>query len=157
MEYIIPDNKGNHLMVALDFYDNAYKQETLQIPEEYSDIEIADISIEKVYLDKPIHFSAFFEMNKWLLNQFLGHSNAIFCFICSIDELDNNHQDIEPQLYRWKLFDRLCQRMIGKGNFNIQDVIVGPEGYQSYGRAFYRSKHAPIVHLIVSHLQEKQN
>lgn len=157
IEHIFSDNEGNHLMVALDFYEESYKQEVLQIPAGYSNIEIVDISIEKTDLDRPIHPSVFFRMSSWILEQFSNYPNAIFCFICSTDELDNNHQDMQPQMYRWNLFDKLCQRIYGKANFNIQDVIVGPEGYQSFGRAFYRNQHAPIIHLVTSHLQEKQN
>lgn len=157
IENTFSDNKGNHLMVALDFCDKSYKQETLQIPEEYSDIEIVDINIEKVYLDKPINSIVFFKMSSWLLQQFLSQENAIFCFICSTDELENNHPTIKPQMYRWSLFDKLYQRMLNKISFNIQDVIVGPEGYQTFGRAFYRDKHAPILHLVVAHLKEKQH
>ena len=39
---IFSDNKGNQLMVALVFYDNNEKINTLKIPIEYTDIEIVD-------------------------------------------------------------------------------------------------------------------
>lgn len=156
IENTFSDNEGNHLMVALDFYDEAYKQNTLQIPEEYSDIDIVDISIEKVFVDKPIHYSEFFKMCTWLLQQFSIYDNAVFTYICSFDELKTNHLDIEPQFYRWSLFDRLFQRTSSYIQLNTQDVIVGSDGYQSYGRAFFRDKHAPIIHIITSHLQDKQ-
>ena len=55
-ENIFSDNRGNQLMVALYFYDKYEKINTLKIPEEYADIEIADISIEKIELDKPLHY-----------------------------------------------------------------------------------------------------
>lgn len=143
-------------MVALDFCDNQYKHDSLLIQEEFFDIDIIDINIEKVYLDKPINPAAFFKMCKWLLEQFDIFENAVFTYVCSIDDIDCNHKDIEPQLYRWQLFDCLFQR-ISKPHINIQDVIVGPIGFQTFGRAFYRDKHAPIIHIVSAHLQDKQH
>ena len=143
-------------MVALDFYDNSYKQDTLQIPEEYSYIDIVDINIGKVYLDKPINPAAFFRMSAWLLQLFKTYDNVVFTYICSIDDVISNHNNIAPQLYRWTLFDRLFQRIKPIANIEVQDVIVGPEGYTTYGRAFYRNSHAPIIYIVSAHLQEKQ-
>lgn len=158
IENTFSDNEGNHLMVALDFCDNDYKQDSLNIPTEYSDVEIVDISIEKVYLEKPINPIVFFQMSSWLLEQFEIHDNAVFTFICSTDELPTGTRNYKtPQIWRWTLFDRLFNRIKTKTDLNSMDVIVGPEEYLTYGRAFYRSKHAPIIHIISAHLKEKQN
>lgn len=158
IENTFSDNEGNHLMVALDFCDNNYKQGTLNIPEEYSDVDIVDINIEKVYIDKPINHAVFFKMSTWLLQQYEIHNNAVFTFICSTDELpDNNHRNIAPQKWRWLLFDRLFHRIKVKKDLNLQDVIVGSDDFLTYGRAFYRTKHAPIIHVVCAHLQEKQH
>lgn len=155
IECTFSDTKGNHLLVALDFYDSRYKKDSLQIQEEFFDIDIIDINIGKVYLDKPISPAVFFKMSNWLLDQFKLHDNAVFTYVCSIDDLDCNHKEIEPQLYRWKLFDLLFQRT-SKAHINVQDVIVGPKDFQTFGRAFYRDKHAPVIHIIAAHLQDKQ-
>lgn len=162
IEKIFSDNTGNHLLVALYLYDTEYKQDTLYIPAEYDYIEVIDINIEKVILDKPIHPAVFFKMSTWLLQQFREHKDSILSFICSIEELPTNHPEDLPQLYRWNLFDRLYQRLVGRDpmkfqNINVQDVIVGPEGYQSYGRIFYRDGHAPIINIVISHLRDKQS
>lgn len=156
VEISFPDNKGNHLLIALDFCDNSYKQSSLQIPEEYTDIDIVDISIEKVYLDKPIDASVFFKMTSWLLTQFEKYNNAIFTYICSTDDLETNHNKIKPQEYRRDLFNILLRRVSDKQKFKIQDIIIGPKDYLTFGRAFYRDKHAPIIFIVVSHLQDKQ-
>lgn len=150
------DKEGNHLMVALDFYDDDYKQNTLQIPEEYSDIEIVDINIEKADLKRPISCAAFFKMTTWLVEQFKTHENAIFTYICSISELETNHKGINPQEYRRDLFDALLQRVIKNAQFNVQDIVLGPEGFLTFGRAFYRDRHSPIVYIATSYLKEKQ-
>ncbi len=145
-------------MVALSFYDEEEKKQTFKIPDEYADIEIADISIEKTELNEPLHYGAFAAMNRWLFEQFELHPNAIFSFICSLDELDNNHKDIRPEQYRWKLFDALFMRFSKfnkNADINTQDVIFGPEEYQSYTRTFFRSKHAPIIHTVGAYLKEK--
>lgn len=160
MENIFSDGKGNQLMVALYFYDKDEKINTLKIPEEYTDIEIVDISIEKTELDKPLHYGAFVAMNKWMFEQFELHPNAIFSFICSLDKLDTNHKDMPPELYRWKLFDALFCRFIKYNQYadiHTQDVIFGPDEYLSYTRTFYRSKHASIIHVVSSYLKEKYN
>lgn len=39
---------------------------------------------------------------------------------------------------------------------NVQDVIVGAEGFQSFGRAFYRNKHTTIINFVTEYLQDKQ-
>lgn len=143
-------------MVALCLYDDYYKQKVLNIPEEFVDISIIDINITKVNLDKPISPATFFRMSTWLLQQFDKYENAFFTFICSMDELDTNHPDKLPQVYRWELFDRLYMRMASHMRVNVQDVVVGPDVFQSYGRAFYRDKHATIINFVAEYLQEKQ-
>ena len=156
IEQIFSDKEGNHLLVALCFYDIEYKQEVLFIPEEYSNTKIIDISITKAYIDKPIHYSVFFRMSSWLLKEFEEQEDVIFTFICSTEELNTNHPDILPQEFRWKLFDKLYQRQVNNLQLRVQDIVVGPEGYQSLSRAFYRDKHTPIINIIVTYLQEKQ-
>lgn len=145
-------------MVALEFCDEYYKHDTLQIPEEYSDIEVVDISIEKVYLDKPLNMSVFFKMSSWLLRQFELHDNAIFTYICSFDELSRHRTNKTPQEWRWTLFDRLYQRIKRQNDLRLSeiDVIVGPTEYLTFGRAFYRDKHLPVIHIIAAHLRDKQ-
>lgn len=145
-------------MVALNFYDGDEKVRTLKIPEEYADIEIADINIEKTELDRPLHYAAFAAMTKWLFEQFNLHPNAVFSFICSLDELNSHHTQMPPERYRWELFDALYQRFINHNehaDIMIQDVIFGPEDYMSYTRTFYRNRHAPVIHIVAAYLKEK--
>lgn len=78
IEQTFSDNKGNHLLVALYFYDNNYKQTSLHIPDEYADVEIVDIDIEKTFREKPIHPVVFFRMSSWLLQQFNDHEMRSF-------------------------------------------------------------------------------
>ena len=155
IEHTFSDNEGNHLLVALYFCDNDYKRNSLHIPEEYIDIEIVDIDITKVYVEKPIHFGVFFRMSSWLLMQFEKYDKAVFNYICSMDDLNTNHSELKPQIYRWNLFDRLYQRLASDLNIRVQDVVVGPSDYQSMGRAFYRDSHAPVIHVVAAYLQEK--
>ncbi len=114
IEILIPDNEGNHLVVALSFYDNSIKSETFQIPEEFEGIDIADISISKLDIDKPLSIRAFFQMCEWLISQFTTFPNAVFSFICSTDPLDTNHPDISSEQYRWNLFEFFYRRNIIK-------------------------------------------
>ena len=156
IEHKFSDKEGNHLLVALCFCDDDYKLSSLHIPEEYAEIKVIDINITKAYVEKPIHFSVFFKMSSWLLQEFEKHEDAIYTFICSTDKLATNHPAFLPQEFRWNLFDRLYQRQANTSNIKIQDVAVGPEGYQSLARAFYRNRHKPIINIIVNYLQEKQ-
>ena len=150
------DNEGNHLLVALYFCNSDYKLNTLHIPEEFAYIKVVDIDITKAYVDRPINPSVFFRMSTWLMQMFMDFKDAIFTFICSLDELETNHPEILPQNYRWVLFDRLYQRLPDKSAINVQDIIIGPDDFKSYGRAFYHDQQAPIVHIVVDYLKEKQ-
>lgn len=159
IEELIPDNEGNYLLVALDFYDLYYKLNVLRIPEEFSDIEIADISINKIDLDAPLHHRALFKMCDWLLSQF-NRIDGVFTFICSIDDLKTNHGDVLPQEYRWRLFNLLYLRAKSQSNFSsicIRDLEIGPEGYRTYARAFYGQSKLPIVNLITFNLLDKES
>ena len=78
IENIIPDNWGNHLVVALSFYDEVMKAHTFHIPEEYEGLDIADISISKINLDVPLNIRAFFRMCDWLLEQFISSPKTVF-------------------------------------------------------------------------------
>ena len=150
------DNEGNHLLVALCFCDDDYKRDTLHIPEEYIDVEVVDISITKAYVEKPIHFSVFLRMSSWLLQAFEKNQNTIYTFICSTEELETNHPNFLPQEFRWELFDKLYKRQDNIPHIHVQDVVVGPDGYQALGRAFYRDNHIAIINLITAYLEEKQ-
>lgn len=41
-------------MVVLNFYEDSQKADTFRIPHEFTELEIADIAIEKLYLDQPL-------------------------------------------------------------------------------------------------------
>jgi hypothetical protein len=151
------DTMGNPLMVALNFLDKDYKIKELQIPEEFSNIEIADIDITKKYTDRPISPATLFRMSEWLLDQF-NKSDAIFTYICSYDELETNHL-LMPSIYRSSLFNSLWKRVRMhyeySNHIRIQDVEIGEDEFHTFARAFYRDKHAPIINLILAHLQSK--
>ena len=158
VETLIPDNKGNHLVVVLNFYEEDQKIDTFKIPTEFINLEIADISIEKLDLNKPLGLRALNKLCDWLLEQFIQFPNIVFSFICSTDPLITNHHTITPSLYRWKLFESLYYRQIKRlRNLEIQskNIIVGPEEFQTYSKVFYRTSHAPIIHLVIDHLNSK--
>ena len=158
IETLIPDDRGNHLVVVLYFYDNAYKINAFQIPPEFHDIEIADININKLDLDKPLGLAAFNKMCKWLIEQFMLYPNAVFSFICSLEPLERHTHPLSPEKYRWNLFDILFQRnysKLKKLGIHSKYIIVGQDDYQTDARVFYRDKHAPIVHVVESHIKEK--
>lgn len=157
VETLIPDNEGNHLVVVLNFYDNNQKTDTFQIPSEFTGLEIADIAIEKLYLDRPLGLRAFYKMCQWLTEQLLQFPNAMFSFICSTDPLETNHQ-IAAEQYRWNLFEFFYQRNKAKLNehgIESKDIIVGPDGCQTFARVFYRTSHASIIHIVIAHLTDK--
>ncbi|MBD5246796.1 MAG: hypothetical protein HDS54_01345 [Barnesiella sp.] len=158
VETLISDNEGNHLVVVLNFYEDNQKTDTFQIPPEFAELEIADIAIEKLYIDQPLGLRAFNRMCQWLVEQFVQFPNAVFSFICSTDSLETNHSDISPEQYRWNLFEYFYQHNIDrlkKLGIESKDIIVGPDGYQSFARVFYRTSHAPVIHLVIANLKNK--
>ena len=158
IETLIPDNEGNHLVVVLTFYDDVDKNDTFEIPQVFASLDIADISISKIELDRPLHLRAFNKMCKWLIEQLMMFPNAVFSFICSIDPLDTNHSELPPEQYRWMLFEYFYYRNILRLNemgIKSKEIIVGPEGFQTFARVFYRANHAPIIHLVIDHLNNK--
>ena len=160
IETLIPDNEGNHLVVVLYFYDDEDKEASFHIPSDFTNIEIVDINIRKLDLEHPLGLKAFFNMCHWLCNQFMMFPNTVFSFICSTDPIDSRHTDVIPELYRWSLFDNLYKRYSRHlENLGIRhnDIIVGPIGYQTFARVFYRDQHASIIHFVTSHLNEKYN
>ena len=140
------------------FYDYNDKTSTFQIPQEFAELDIADININKLALDKPVKLGALFKMCNWLLEQFLLYPNAVFSFICSTDPLENHHDNLQPEQYRWNLFENLFYRkqseLIRLG-IKSADIIVGPKDYQTYAKVFYRDSHSPIIHLVIAHLSSK--
>ena len=155
IEHKFSDKEGNHLLVALCFCDDDYKQGVLRIPEEYTEVEVVDISITKAYVEKPVHHSVFFRMSSWLIREFDKRENAVFTFICSTDGLHTNPPHILPQDFRWELFDKLYRRRSDIPHVRVKDIVVGPEGYQAMGRAFFRDRHAPLINIIAAGLREK--
>lgn len=158
VETLIPDNEGNHLVVVLNFYEDSQKADTFQLPREFIELEVADIAIEKLYLGRPLGVRAFYRMCQWLIEQFVQFPNAVFSFICSTEPLETNHRNMAPEQYRWNLFEYFYQHnsdRLKKFGIESKDIIVGPDGYQSFARVFYRTSHAPIIHLVVAHLENK--
>lgn len=158
IETLISDNEGNHLVVVLYFYDDSDKSNTFQIPDGFSDLDIADISIRKLDLDKPLALGALYRMCNWLMEQLMLFPNAVFSFLCSFDPLTTHHRGLAPEQYRWLLFERLSQRyqpQLEKAGINTQEFIVGPEGFRTYAKVFYRDRHSPIIHIVVSNLTSK--
>lgn len=158
VETLIPDNKGNHLVVALHFYDETIKLDSFEIPLEFSDLDIADISINKLDPDRPLGLSAFNGLCSWLIGQFLIFPNSVFSFICSTNPLDTNHEDLSSEEYRWALFESLLKRNKRKlDDLEIisRDIIVEVGEFRTYARVFYRGEHAPIIHLVTDHLTQK--
>lgn len=158
VETLIPDDKGNHLVVALSFYDDKEKTGTFRIPQEFFQLDIADISINKLDLDAPLSLRAFFKMCQWLEEQFTIFPNAVFTFICSTDQLVTHHPDMSSEQYRWSLFEFFYQRNIARLHrmgIESKDIVVGPEGFQTFARVFYRMEHAPIIHMVTDHLGRK--
>lgn len=158
IEILIPDNEGNHLVVALSFYDECIKSDTFRIPDEFAELDIADISISKLDIYKPLSLCAFHKMCQWLIEQFLIFPNAVFTFICSTDPLANNHIDLTYPKYRWRLFEHFYQRNIKRLKalgIESKDLIVGQGEYQTFARVFYRQSHAPIIHVVIDHLNNK--
>ncbi|MDE6370208.1 MAG: hypothetical protein K2K92_01810 [Duncaniella sp.] len=158
IETLIPDNEGNHLVVVLSFYEDYEKTGTFLIPHELAGLDIADISIKKLDSDKPLNIKAFFKMCQWLIEQFMMFPNAVFSFICSTDPLVTNHSEITPERYRWNLFDCLYKRNITRLQalgVMTEDIIVGPDGYQTFARVFYRTNCAAVIYLVANHLDNK--
>ncbi len=158
VEVLIPDNEGNHLVVVLSFYDDITKDAAFEIPDEFSDIDIADISINKLNPDRPINIRALIRMCDWLIEEMQLFPNAVFSFVCSLQPLTTNHPDIEAAEYRWRLFEALYKRNHTRLQYlkiESKDIIVGPDGYKTYAKVFYRQAHAPIIHVVISHLTDK--
>lgn len=158
IETIIPDNEGNHLVVTLIFYEDVDKSVVFGIPDMFKSLDIGDISISKIALDRPLGIKALLDMGHWLLDQFQLFPEAVFTFICSIDELEIKRTEMRPELYRWKLFDVLTKRLLPqmKGlGISVQDITVGPEGFESFARVYYRQKHASVVHVVIANLKSK--
>ena len=97
-------------------------------------------------------------MCKWLIEQFILYPKTVFSFTCSTAPLETNHGFLQPEKYRWSLFECLYQRIrptLQEIGINSNDIVIGPEYYQTDARVFYRNRHAPIVHIVESHLKDK--
>lgn len=89
---------------------------------------------------------------------FYEDSQKADTFICSTDPLKTNHKSIAPGQYRWNLFEYFYQHNIDRLKelgIESKDIIVGSDGYQSFARVFYRTSHAPVIHLVIAHLENK--
>lgn len=158
VETLIPDNKGNHLVVALNFCDDNIQDALTQVPQEFCNFVTADISIRKLFEDKPLNPSALYKMCDWIIEQSCTYTNAIFWFICSTKELKTNHSQITPAEYRWNLFEYFYQKNLLKLKalgIESQGLTVGSGAKTSFIRIFYRMQHAPIIHIVIANINAK--
>ncbi len=49
------------------------------------------------------------------------------------------------------------KKRLNELNIHSKFILVGPDGYQTYARVFYRDRHAPVIHLVIDHLKDKYN
>ncbi|MDE6449433.1 MAG: hypothetical protein K2L41_05055 [Muribaculaceae bacterium] len=162
LEFKIPDNKGNHLLVALNFYDSDQKNNIFKIPRKWSSVEIIEINITKEHVNKPIDVHVFFKLCRELLCIFNQHENAIMFYEVSFDELllNQRHSYLTPSDYRKKFFDTLKLWVEKQGcgnNVLIIDTEVGPDGFVNHVRIFFRKKHLELVEQVTPYISGKYN
>lgn len=72
--------------------------------------------------------------------------------------MENHHTNLASEQYRWNLFEYFYKRNIARlaeMGIESKDIVVGPEGYQTFARVFYRAAHAPVINLVTQHLSNK--
>jgi hypothetical protein len=157
--YRIPDKKGNQLLVALLAYDNQEKINELQIPEEFADVDIIEVSITKEYVDQPIEPVVFLRLTTLLLREFNKRHNAVFFYQVSFEEnLQQHHSNLRDVDYRASLFDLLQQRVqnsVEAADILVCDSEVGVEEYSNPIRIYFRERHRSIVQCVAENVARK--
>lgn len=160
LEFKIPDNKGNQLLVALYFYDENQKINECHIPEKWKSVDVIEINITKEKVELPIDFHVFFKLSDELLKIFYEYDNAIMFYEVSFDDLETSerHSHLQPSDYRNMLFNSLKERIEAQGRGDgiyIIDTEVGPDGFINYVRIFFREKHLELVKGVAPYLEGK--
>jgi len=161
LSFDIKNSKGDHIMVALSYYDaetvSIFTSDPLTLTLIFYDVTLIRKAGEG-YVGNNILFAI-----SDILAKFMGENeDAVLCFYCDAStDVPRNHKSLLPQEYRSRLFSRMFEQYIKShklsGFINHRVKIEDPENpdNKQFAHFICRTEHKVAVMTIGKLLMEK--
>jgi len=161
LSFDIKNTKGDHIMVALSYYDaesvRVFTSDPLILTLIFYDVTLVRKSGEG-YVGNEVLFAVSDILAKFMEE----NEDAVLCFYCDANtDLQRHHTNLLPQEYRSRLFSRMFERYMKahklSGFINHRLKIEDPDNIQNKQFAHFicREEHKEAVMAIGSLLMEK--
>ena len=161
LSFDIMNAEGDHIMVALSYYDcetvKVFSSDPLTLT-----LVFYDVTLVRKAGDGYVGYKVLFAISDALAKFMDENEDAVLCFYCDADtDVQRNHGDMLPQEYRSKLFSRMFEMYVkshkNSGFINHRIEIEDPD--RSYNRQYAhficRKEHERAVAAIGQILMQK--
>lgn len=161
LSFDIKNAEGDHVMVALSYYDSEtislFSSDPLTLT-----LVFYDVTLVRKAGTGYVGYNVLFAVSDTLAKFMMENEDAVLCFYCDADtDVRRNHDRLLPQEYRSKLFSKMFEWYVRshklKGFINYKVEIEHPDNSASRQFAHFicREKHQEAVATIGHLLMEK--
>lgn len=158
ISFDIHNEKGDHVRVALSYYDSESIKVFTTDPYVLS-LMIYDVSLLRLSGANCVGFSVLSKVSD-ILGRFIEENDdAVLCFYCDdLTDIERNHNSITPQEYRSKLFSVMFDKYVR--NRNITGIInksmrFETEGQPKFVHFICRNEHCKAIEALAEVLVNK--
>lgn len=153
--YPIHTADGNEYLILIDSFEKNSLPDFLI--NALHEIEIFDITLERVAGESQTPASVLFEISNFLAGFLLDNPSAILYFYCDdMHDISRRNTNISPQKFRSDLFSSMFNRYTRQHNVpNITDTTIEIRADRDiYIHLIARTEHLPFVQKIQNSIQE---
>lgn len=158
VSFDIHNAKGDHLRVALSYYDSETVSMISDDPLTLS-LTFYDVTLIRLSGNQNVGYNTLAAVSETLARFMEDNETAVLCFYCDdMTDVDRHHSDITPQEYRSRLFSRMFDQYVknhGVSHIVNQCVKIVVDGVPRFAHFICRREYRPAVELIGRVLMNK--
>lgn len=122
--YPICASEGDKYLVMMESFNKSILPD--DIANMLGDIEIVDVTLERVYGNNPTTFSTLFEISNIIAGFLLDNENIILYFYCDdLHDIARRNHSITPQKFRSSLFSKMFDGYISYNHsIEIENTLL---------------------------------
>lgn len=161
LSYDIINTEGDHIMVALSYYDydaiKLFSSDPLTLT-----LVFYDVTLVRKAGDNYVGYKMLFAVSDILAKFLDENEDAVLCFYCDADtDVRRNHGDLLPQEYRSRLFSRMFEmyvkthKMTGFINHRVEMEDPKNPDKRQYAHFICRKEYERAVAALGNILMQK--
>lgn len=158
ISFDIHNDKGDHVRVALSYYDTETLQAITDDPLTLT-LVFYDVTLVRVSGDNTVGIKILKAVCDVLHRFLIENENAILCFYCDdLTDVTRRHGNMTPQEYRSRLFSNMFDMHIQShginGIINYQ-ININDKGTPRFAHFITPEKYLPAVKLLGNIIMQK--